>query len=102
MPLTINFLEDCESFSFNETVFQMKIPLLDKNLTLARDKKAAETLIFFLFAEVVVNLIIPSYENYSLMPIQLPTQLKNTKCMIIIKNTFPCQLFPSEAVDVIK
>ena len=64
-------MEDCENFYFNETVFQRKIPLLDKNLTEARDKKAGETLIFFLFAEVVVNLIIPSYEKYSLMLIQL-------------------------------
>ena len=47
-----------ELFLSDETVIQTKIALLDKNLLLTRDKKAAATLANF-FAEVIVNLIIP-------------------------------------------
>ena len=61
-----------KAFLSDETAIQSKIALPDKNLPLTRDKKAAATL-KILFAEVIENLIIPYYENCSLMMIQVPT-----------------------------
>ena len=52
------FWKTLELFLSDETVIQTKIALLDKNLPLTRDRKAAATLALF-FTEVIVNLIIP-------------------------------------------
>ena len=98
MPLTINFLEDYENIYFTETVFQRKIPLLDKNLTQARDKKAGETLIFFSFrrsrSKLDFTILWKIFPNAD----PIASVIEKYK----VQNTFPCRVFPSEAVDMIK
>ena len=90
-----------ELFLSDETVIQTKIALLDKNLPLTRDKKAAPTLKKFfcrshsqldytilwkLFANAgPIAIIIEKYEEHA--------------SIIVIEKAFPCQLYSFEVVD---